>query len=177
MIRHIVSYSRFLFVIPAIGAFILSVGLFLYGAFLTVQATVLWFGSLSLSASSGKAFIATSIQIVDIFLVATVVYLISLGLYSLFVDDQLPLPAWLEIHDLDDLKSKLVAVVIVVLGVLFLGQAVTATGETSLLNLGAAVALVIAALTYYLSLKGSEKELHSESDHTRMGENDNAKKE
>jgi uncharacterized membrane protein YqhA len=84
---------------------------------------------------------------------ATVLYIIALGLYALFVDDRLPLPAWLEIHDLDDLKEKLISVVIVVLGVLFLEQVVAWDGGRDLLGFGAAIALVVAALTYFLSQK------------------------
>ena len=43
--------------------------------------------------------------------------------------------------------------VIVVLGVLFLGQVISWDGTRDLLGFGAAVALVIAALTYFLSQK------------------------
>jgi uncharacterized membrane protein YqhA len=64
------------------------------------------------------------------------------------------LPAWLTIRDLDDLKDKLTGVVILVMGVLFLGQAVTWDGERDLLPYGAAIALVIAALTFFLAHRG-----------------------
>lgn len=50
--------------------------------------------------------------------------IISLGLYSLFSDDTLPLPRWLEVHSLDDLKGNLVSLVIAVLAVLFLRAAI-----------------------------------------------------
>ena len=52
---------------------------------------------------------------------------------------------------LDDLKSKLIGVVVVVLGVLFLGQVIGWDGQRELLGYGAAIALVVAALTYFLS--------------------------
>lgn len=44
---------------------------------------------------SGKAFIASAITVIDVFLIATVIYLISLGLYMLFLDPEVPLPDWL----------------------------------------------------------------------------------
>jgi len=72
-------------------------------------------------------------------------------LYELFIDDTLPLPSWLEIHNLDDLKSKLIGVVVVVLGVLFLGQVIAWDGQRDLLGYGTAIALIVAALTYFLS--------------------------
>ncbi len=45
-----------------------------------------------------------------------------------------------------------VAVLIVVLAVLFLGQAMAWDGKRDLLSFGVAIALMIAALTYFLSL-------------------------
>jgi uncharacterized membrane protein YqhA len=60
------------------------------------------------------------------------------------------LPRWLKIRDLADLKANLVSVVIAVLAVLFLREAVAWEGDRDILELGAALALVIAALTFYL---------------------------
>ena len=65
---------------------------------------------------------------------------------SLFIRSNLELPEWLHFRNFDDLKLKLVGVVIVVLAVLFLGHVVAWNGERDLLRLGAAIALVIAAL-------------------------------
>ncbi|HMA73142.1 MAG TPA: YqhA family protein [Xanthobacteraceae bacterium] len=73
-------------------------------------------------------------------------------------DDTQPLPRWLEIHDLDDLKNHLVSIVIAVLAVLFLREPVARAGDVDLLQLGviqlgAALALMIAALIFYLTMK------------------------
>lgn len=68
-----------------------------------------------ISSKSAKVFAVGLIEAVDVFLIAIALYIISLGLYVLFVDDRLPLPRWLEIQDLDDLKGHLVSVVIAVL--------------------------------------------------------------
>lgn len=92
-----------------------------------------------------------AIEIVDLFLLATVVQVVSLGLYQLYFKQDLELPKWLKIEDLDDLKSKLVGVSITVLAVFFLGKAITWTSGIDILYLGGAAAVVIAALTYFLS--------------------------
>ena len=73
-----------------------------------------------------------------------------MGLYELFVDDTLDLPHWLQIHTLDDLKNKLTSVIIVVMGVIFLSQVVKWDGERDLIRLGIPIAVVIAALTWFL---------------------------
>ncbi|MFN5933654.1 MAG: YqhA family protein, partial [Roseiflexaceae bacterium] len=70
----------------------------------------------------------------------------------------LELPAWLNISSLDDLKNKLTSVIVVVLGVVFLGKIVSWDGSSDILNIGASIALVIAALTWFLrnsSTKGN----------------------
>ena len=80
-------------------------------------------------------------------------YITSLGLYTLFVDDTLPMPKWFQIHDLEDLKSNLVSVVIAVLAVLFLREAVSWEGTRDILAFGTAIALVVASLTFFLRKK------------------------
>jgi len=85
-----------------------------------------------------------------LFLLVTVFYITELGLYELFIDDRIKVPIWLEIHTIDDLKTKLTSVIVVVLSVLFLSEVVRWNGGTNILPLGARIALVIAALTYFL---------------------------
>lgn len=59
-------------------------------------------------------------------------------------------PDWLVIHNFDALKGKLVSVVIVILGVLFLGNAVGATNALDFLYYGGGIALVVIALAYFM---------------------------
>ena len=92
-----------------------------------------------------------AIEIVDLFLLATVVQVVSLGLYQLYFNQDLQLPKWLKIETLDDLKSKLVGVTITVLAVYFLGRALTWQSGPDIAYLGLAVAVVIGALTWFLS--------------------------
>jgi uncharacterized membrane protein YqhA len=103
-----------------------------------------------------KALLLSFIEITDIFLLATVLYIVALGLYELFIDHQVPVPNWLEIRTLDDLKDKLIGVIIVVIGVGFLGQFTTWNGETNLLISGGGAVLVIAALTFFLGQKSKK---------------------
>jgi uncharacterized membrane protein YqhA len=91
------------------------------------------------------------IEVADIFLLAVVLYIMAVGLYELFIDDHLPLPSWLVIHNLEDLKEKLVGVVIVVLAVFFLGRVIESKDAIEVLYLGGGIALVIAALSYFSS--------------------------
>lgn len=153
--QRLISASRYLIVIPSLGSFVAATAILIYGA----VETVLLIGenlTHEVSSKGAKTLALGFIEVVDLFLLGTVLYIIALGLYELFVDDNLPLPAWLSIHNLDDLKNKLTGVVILVMGVLFLGQVVSWDGERDLLPYGVAIALVIAALTYFLSQRSKK---------------------
>lgn len=156
MFARIVASSRFLQIIAVFGTFLAGTAMLLYGAYDTYLVIAGLFGNIS--TTKAKQVMLDVIEIVDLFLLSTVFYVIAIGLYELFIQDNLPLPEWLEFHTLDDLKDKLVAVIIVALAVLFLGQIISWDGERDLLGYGIAIALVIAALTYFLSQKASKKQ-------------------
>ena len=150
MLHRILAKSRYLMLIAVFGSFAASVTLLIYGALetlITIGHTVKG----PVSSANSKQLILSCIEVVDLFLLATVFYITALGLYELFIDERIKVPDWLEIHTIDDLKTKLTSVIVVVLSVLFLSEVVRWNGGTNILPLGAGIALVIAALTYFLS--------------------------
>lgn len=156
MLKNILARSRYLILIAVAGTFLAATALLVYGAIeviVLIQQTVAYG---EVSQKGAKVLALAFIEMVDLFLLGTVFYIVALGLYELFIDDTLTLPHWLEIHDLDGLKNKLVGVVIVVLAVTFLGQVVTWDGTRDLLGFGAGIAMVIAALTWFLGSKGKK---------------------
>ena len=154
MLRRALGLSRYIVLIPVIGAFIASVALMIREALIVAEAV---FHALqgSFSSRTGKDLAVEVLEAIDVFLISIVAYIISLGLYTLFIDASLSLPRWLRINDLDDLKNHLVSVVIAVLAVLFLREAVARAGDLDLLKLAAALALMIAALTFFLMMRGA----------------------
>ncbi len=136
--------------IAVFGSFAASVTLLIYGALETV-ITIGHTLTEPVSSAYSKQLTLSCIQVVDLFLLATVLYITALGLYELFIDERIKVPDWLEIHTIDDLKSKLTSVIVVVLSVLFLSEVVRWNGDTNILPLGGGIASVIAALTYFLS--------------------------
>ncbi|MBP8001933.1 MAG: YqhA family protein [Chloroflexi bacterium] len=157
--QRVLTASRYLILIAVVGSFAAATTILLYGGVEIITLIVDTLQTADVSSKGAKTLALAFIETVDLFLLGTVFYIIALGLYELFIDDLPTLPKWLVIRTLDDLKDKLIGVIIVVMGVLFLGQVVTWDGERNLLNLGGAIALVIAALTYFLSQKkGKGKE-------------------
>ncbi len=150
--KEVLAKSRYLIIIAVVCTLVAATALLLYGGGLTVQVFMDAIAYGKISAKGAKTLLLSFIELVDLFLLSTVLYIIAVSLYELFIDD-LPVPEWLVVKDLDALKDKLVGVVIVVLSVLFLGQIITWDGERDLLGYGVAIALMIATLTYFLSQK------------------------
>ena len=151
MMHRILAKSRYLMLIAVFGSFAASVTLLLYGAAETVTTIAYTVNSGAVSSENSKKLILSCVEVVDLFLLATVFYITALGLYELFIDERIKVPIWLEIHSIDDLKTKLTSVIVVVLSVLFLAEVVKWNGSTNIITLGVSISLVIASLTYFLS--------------------------
>lgn len=96
------------------------------------------------------------VQLTDSILLGTVLYIISLSLYQLFIDDSIPVPKWMRVHDLMELKRDLVSVTVVLLSVTFLGEVVDRSNDDTILQLGLAIAAVIVALAFFNWLSPKE---------------------
>lgn len=136
--------------VPVIATMTASLALMVYGALETWEFIDRLFFSAHHRFDHDDALIV-AIELVDLFLLSTVVQVMSLGLYQLYFDQNLQVPTWLRIRTLDDSKSKLVGVAITVLAVYFLGRAIAYDGSIEILYLGAAATGMILALTYFLS--------------------------
>lgn len=158
MLRRALASSRYIVFVAVVATLVAAAALILYEAMVVVGIVFNAIRDGGILPMAGKSLAVGLIGAVDVFLIAIVALIIGLGLYALFVDDTLPLPGWLEVHDLDDLKMHIVRVVIAVLSVLFLREAVDRSGDLDLLKLAAALALIIAALTYFLSKIAVRKE-------------------
>ncbi len=157
IVRRVFASSRYVVLLAIFGTFLASLALLVYEALVVGEAVVGIVREGEISAKAAKTLAVGLVEAVDVFLIAIAVYITSLGLYVLFVDPTLPVPRWLEVHDLDDLKNNLVSVVIAVLSVLFLREAVAWDGSRDLLAYGVGIALVVGALTLFLTKRPQQK--------------------
>ena len=152
----LVGSTRFCVIFAIVGTGLAAASLLVYGALAVVR--VIWdtVTSEAPSVEGAKHLAIDLVELTDVFLLGTVLYIVAIGLYELFVDATVPLPAWLRIDDLDQLKSKLVGVIVLLLGVTFLVAVAEWDGGSAILEFGAAIALVIAALAAhgFLSERG-----------------------
>jgi uncharacterized membrane protein YqhA len=143
-------HARYLFYL-AVPSTLLAVALVMvYGTVQIVTFVVELVRHGSVSNQWGAELRLTVIEVVDLFLIGTVLFVIAAGLYQLFGTTMMPLPRWLLVQDVGDLERKLIGLVVTVLSVVFLGQIVTWDGQRDLLGFGVGIGAVIAGLTFFL---------------------------
>lgn len=158
MLNRIVASSRYLMIIAVLGVLLAATALLIYGAITTVDLVRDTIVASKVSVKDAKSLAITAVTLVDVYLLSGALFIIALGLYELFIDDNLPLPSWLSVNDLDGLKYKLASVIIIVLAVLFLEQVVAWNGEWTLLALAGSMTMVIGVLIFYMRSKGPPKD-------------------
>jgi uncharacterized membrane protein YqhA len=146
--RTLFGYSRYLVLVAVIGLLIAGLAVFVFGGITTVTTVVGAFAHGEFNAEGSRLLSIELIELIDLFLLGTVLLITSVGLYELFVDPEIPLPEWLSVASLEQLKFNLLAVIIVMMAIFFLGAIAGEWPEgTTILDYGAAIALVIAALS------------------------------
>ena len=152
---QLLKVSRYLVVLAIAGCVIGAAALFVYGllavirvVWATVVADLAVFGQNDANVVATAEHLAVAlIQLADVFLLGTVIYLVGLGLHLLFINPQLPDEPWLAIGDLDDLKEMLVRVIVLLVGVTFLGSFVEHADDVEVLELSIASAIIVAAFS------------------------------
>jgi uncharacterized membrane protein YqhA len=155
--------SRFVIIAAVIGSLLAGFAIF-YMA--TVDVVYLFqhalhYADSSLTDEARKALhdstVSHIVEVVDGYLLATVMLIFSLGLYELFISDidqahgSKASSKILVINSLDDLKSRLAKVILMILIVTLFEEAINIHVSTplDLVYLGASIALI--ALALYLS--------------------------
>jgi uncharacterized membrane protein YqhA len=140
--RTVVGYTRFTVFVPALASIVGALLLMAQGSIAVIQAVI----SAIVSQTPLKDSIVEVLTAVDAILLGTVLLVIGYGLYELFVDDGIKVPAWLQIRDLDDLKSKLIGVVVAIIAVIFVGVLVDANRANDVLSYGVGAGALVLAL-------------------------------
>jgi uncharacterized membrane protein YqhA len=148
--RKVFVKSRYMIYIAVIVLLLAALAVIVFAGIATVSITIGAFGHGVFNAEGGRALSIDLIEMIDVFLLGTVLFITSIGLYELFLDPGVSaeIPEWLSVTSLEELKFNLLAVVIVMLAILFLGAVAGEWPEgTTILGYGGAVALVVGALS------------------------------
>lgn len=151
-LKNLFLASRILVTIAIIGMILTSIIVIIAGIGELVRILSFLMQDGILSEETGKFMAVTVTEMIDLYLLGLVLIIMALGLYQLFIDPEINLPEWLDTPSFDTLKGRLLVVVVVVLAVMFLGYAATATDGVLIAGIGIAISLVIIACGYILSI-------------------------
>ena len=149
--KNFLASTRYLAVIGVVALLLAALAAFGWGVVQTADAVILIAASLGHAAGITIALV----EIVDAFLIATTLLLFSLGIYELVVGD-LPLPEWMQIHNLHDLKSKLGGLLVLVMAVKFLEKLAEWKNGQETLFFALAIAVVGAVLIAFSVFGGKD---------------------
>ncbi len=158
--------SRLLVIIAVVASLFASLLLFLVGVY-EILYPVIKFIKTGDPVVIQKKMLASVIASLDLFLIATFLIIFSLGLYELFISKIDPAEKderssrILIVRNLEDLKTKLGKIIIMVLSVYFFKQVINFEFTNSYDFLFFGVGLVGMALALYLSHKESHESKHT----------------
>ena len=96
-----------------------------------------------------KESIVDVLTAIDAILLGTVLLVIGYGIYELFIDAEIDVPTWLRVDDLDDLKSKLIGVVVAIIAVVFVGIFVDSNRADDVISYGVGAGALVVGLAIF----------------------------
>ncbi|MGO9217671.1 MAG: YqhA family protein [Streptosporangiaceae bacterium] len=152
------SLTQLTVVLPVVVLLLSGVGAYVYGTVYAVHSVI---------DIADNPFVPRNLQLflieIDLFLIGATLIIAAIGLYELFVaridpaHTRRPLPAWLEMNDLNDLKARVISMIILVTAVSFADVLLEFASDTlDVLYLAAGVAVFIVALAIYLRFGSSD---------------------
>lgn len=163
-------FSRYLTIFAVVASIASSIVLFFKGTMVAVQTLSLFVSSSSISESievhdsenigEYENLLVGFISSVDIYLFAMVLIIFGMGIYELFISKIDPVerkadarPTWLQVSSIDDLKSSLGKVILMVLIVNFFKYTIRVNFESSLDLLYLAIGVVLVSLALFIANK------------------------
>ena len=143
--NRILSLTRYAVVVPALASILGALLLMAQGSISMVITTV----AAASKESTLKDTIVEVLTAVDAILLGTVLLVIGYGLYELFIDADVDVPLWLRVHDLDDLKSKLIGVVVAIIAVVFVGVFVDSNRAEDVIAYGVGAGAIVSGLAIF----------------------------
>ena len=151
--KRIMGLTRYAVFVPAIASIIGALLLMAQGSWAMLMAVID-------SVSDGYGLKETIVEVltaVDAILLGTVLLVIGYGLYELFIDADLDVPQWLRVYDLDDLKSKLIGVVVAIVAVVFVGVFVDSNRASDVISYGVGAGALVVGLAIFAFATKKEK--------------------
>lgn len=160
---RMIGRSRYVVIIAVVAVLLLSMSLFLFGAFSAAQFMYrAWANLLRQGDANETELVIETLSVIGVMLRAVVFYLIGVGLYSLFITP-LNLTVALGVESLADLEAKVISVIVVLLAVTFLQHFVRWEQPFETAYFGLTMAAVVGALVLFQLNSRRAKEFAKEN--------------
>lgn len=143
--KRAIGLTRYAVFVPALASIFGAILLMAQGSIAIVMVVV----DAVLNDLGLKETIVEVLTAVDAILLGTVLLVIGYGLYELFIDADIAVPQWLRVRDLDDLKSKLIGVVVAILAVVFVGVFVDSNRSDDVISYGVGAGALVVGLAIF----------------------------
>ncbi len=149
---RLVGNLRYLVVVAVFGIAIQAIATFGWAVWITIDFV---YDLVTTSAWQQDDTVVELLQVLDIYLIGTVLVITAIGFYELFISE-VQLPEWLVIRTLSDLKTKIVEVIVLVIGIKFVEKLVMTKEPIDVLWYGLGSAAVMAVLIGWNTLKSAK---------------------
>jgi uncharacterized membrane protein YqhA len=144
-VKRAIGLTRYAVFVPALASIFGAILLMAQGSIAIVMVVID-----AVTTDLGlKETIVEVLTAVDAILLGTVLLVIGYGLYELFIDAEIEGPQWLRVRDLDDLKSKLIGVVVAILAVVFVGVFVDSNRSDDVISYGVGAGALVVGLAIF----------------------------
>lgn len=143
--KRFLGLTRFAVVVPAFASII---GALLLMALGSISMVTVFFEAVTNNLSLKEAVVEV-LTAIDAILLGTVLLVIGYGLYELFIDADIDVPLWLRVENLDDLKSKLIGVVVAIIAVVFVGVFVDSNRASEVISYGVGAGAIVTGLAFF----------------------------
>ena len=147
--KKVLQFNIVFILVGILGLTLASLMTFLIAIFETYQLGKLGYGMIFLHQHGH--FNALICSILETTLIGVVLFICAIGLYNLFWKD-INIPAWLHAKNVDELKERLVGIIITVLAVLFLEHIIEweVGNAQGTLMMSLSIAVVAVVLVFYI---------------------------
>ena len=143
--NKLLSMTRYAVVVPALASILGALLLMAQGS---IEMVMVVMQAIS-NELTLKESIVDVLTAIDAILLGTVLLVIGYGIYELFIDAEIDVPTWLRVDDLDDLKSKLIGVVVAIIAVVFVGIFVDSNRADDVISYGVGAGALVVGLAIF----------------------------
>jgi uncharacterized membrane protein YqhA len=165
----LIGRSRLIVVVAVVAVLLAAFSLFMLGAWLALTTVWATWRDVAGGDVGSTDIILRFLEIVTVMLKAVFFYLIGVGFYSLFISP-LNVTVALGVESLNDLESKIISVIVVIMAVDFLERFIQGEGLELLYSAGS-LGIVVAALVFfkiYTNREGQEARMRRDQDLARL---------